>query len=300
MKVLVTGAAGFIGWHVASNLLERGIEVVGFDKHPTTRHPGYQGDILDAEQVYNSMRGVDGVIHLAGVLGTGETVAAPRSTVEANIGGSLNVFEAVREWDIPCSYITVGNGWMYNPYSISKTATESLAWMYNKEHGTKIAVTRVLSAYGPRQKLGPVKKIIPTFIHAALNDRPLCIYGDGEQVCDLIHVADVADILVRALVEPHNQYVSPPSRSEPNPMRFDAGTGIGWTVNEVAEVVLAEVGKPMDDTTIHYVPMRPGEPEGAFVVGDPETLTPLYSGDDAELTSFATGLKETFEWYRSQ
>lgn len=296
MRVLVTGSTGFIGSHVTDNLYRRGIDVLGLDRH-SSRHETVITDILHASNVQSACSGVDGVIHLAGILGTGETVNAPWQTMETNYRGALNVFRACALFDIPCSYITVGNDWMFNPYSISKRATESLAWMFNHEYGTWISVTRVLSAYGPGQKTAPIRKIIPTFIAAALAGRPVEVYGDGEQLCDLIHARDVADVLVRALVVPHGQYNARPPTSGPHPYRFDAGTGTGMSVNEVAALVIAEVGS---DSPIRHVPMRPGEPEGACVVGNPETLRPLYDGQTPDLIKLADGLRETVKWYRSR
>jgi UDP-glucose 4-epimerase len=319
MRVMVTGASGFIGGHVVDNLLERGLEVVAFDRYHKGEQtvPGvarYLGDTRDASDVSECVAQVDGVIHLAGVLGTSETINNPAPAIETNIKGGVNVFQAVREYRKRAVYITVGNYWFNNTYSITKTTAEQIAWMFNREHGTKIAVVRALNAYGPRQKAKPVRKIMPNFIGEALRGEPITVYGDGEQVMDMIHVRDVADILVRALLVDHDQYVYNPERNADNAVKFEAGTGRETTVNDIANMVLDAVANYGGDRgTINHVEMRGGEPPRSVVVGDPNTLQPLFDGQRIDLDgrvlvgkrslpliSLEAGIAETVEWYRTQ
>ena len=280
MHILVTGGQGFIGQHVITRLLLQGHTPVSFDRAhlrpPTCAH--VLGDVRDVESVEEAVARVEGVIHLAALLGTQETVEAPHAAVATNILGSLHVFRACARRRMPCIYITVGNHWMQNPYSITKTCAERFAWMANVEWGATIAVVRALNAYGPGQKAAPVRKIIPTFLNAALAGQPIEIYGDGTQVMDMIHVTDVADILVRALEHE-------PTGEQP----FEAGTGRRTTVTEIADLVAQVAGS----TAPHrYLPMRPGEPLGAVVVGDPETLRPLYSGRVPSFITLEVGLEQ--------
>jgi UDP-glucose 4-epimerase len=320
MKVMVTGASGFIGGHVIDNLLERGIDVIAFDrlqKGEVLRHGVYRflGDTRDWSSVAEAVAVCDGVIHLAGVLGTSETIDDPIPAVETNIRGSLNVFQAVRQYHKRAVYITVGNYWFNNTYSITKTTAELLAWMFNREHGTKIAVVRALNAYGPRQKAAPVRKIMPNFIAQALRGEPITVYGDGEQVMDMIHVRDVADILVRALLVSHEQYSYLPERNVDNLVKFEAGTGRQTTVNDVANEVLDAVADLVggDRGSIEHVAMRGGEPPRSVVVGDPSTLAPLFAGSRIDLDggvlvaprtepliSLEEGVAESVDWYRNQ
>lgn len=299
LRVLVTGASGFIASHTVDALLARGHDVLSFDHRQALPRPGvdqFLGDVRDATAVSEAVAICDGVIHLAGVLGTSETIENPVPSIETNIRGSLNVFQAIRQYKRRGVYITVGNYWFLNSYSITKTAAEALAWMFNREHGTEIAVVRALNAYGPRQKDAPVRKIMPNLVLPALRGEPLVIYGDGEQVMDMIHVRDVADILIRALVEDHGRYKPDPTRNADNPYKFEAGTGRETTVNEIADIVLEQVG----GGRIEHVPMRGGEPARSVVVGDPKTLRPLYGGADPDLISLEDGVAETIEWYRAK
>lgn len=284
-KVLVTGGAGFIGSYVVDNLIERGIHVVVFDhlgRKPREDCDIFLGDTRDYTAVSEAVATCDGVIHLAGVLGTQETISKPQPSVETNIIGGLNVFEAVRHYNIPAVYIAVGNYWMNNSYSITKTTAERFAIMYNKEHGTKIAVVRGLNAYGPRQKHNPVRKIMPNFIIPALNGEEITIYGNGEQIMDMIYVADLAEILVRALLNDHRVY----------DRVFEAGTGRKTSVKFIAEEVIRQVGSG----SVKYVPMRPGESENSVVLANVETLIPL---GKMEMTPLEEGIAITVPYFKN-
>jgi UDP-glucose 4-epimerase len=298
--IMVTGAAGFIGGHVIDNLLARGHRVLAFDHRiaarvPATRVDEFLGSTLSPTDCMEAVGIVDGVIHLAGVLGTSETINNPRPSIETNILGGLNVFEAIRAYKKRAVYITVGNYWFLNSYSITKSTAEALAWMYNNEHGTEIAVVRALNAYGPRQKAEPVRKIMPNFILPALRGEPILVYGDGEQVMDMVYVEDVADILVRALLEDHGQYDPQPERNQDNPLKFEAGTGRRTTVNEIAQAVISVVGRG----SIEHVPMRAGETPRSVVMGNPETLRPLYGGELPKLVTLEEGVASTVAYYRA-
>lgn len=315
MRVLITGASGFIGGYVVDNLLEQGHTPVLLDR--IDNHADWEaaerydpevvaeaevefrlGDIRDYTAVTEAVGTCDRVIHCAGVLGTSETINNPLPAVETNILGSLNVFQGMRQHDVPGTYVTVGNYWMNNSYSITKTTAERFAWMFNREHGTKIAVVRALNAYGPRQKAKPVRKIMPNFVIPALENRPITIYGDGEQVMDMIHVADVADVLVRAAIaDDLDHYAFDPQRDEDSPVKYEAGTGRDTTVNDIARIVLETVGRPyVEGETVEHIPMRGGEPERSVVLGDPATLEPLYP-EGVDLVALEDGVQETVDWF---
>ena len=260
--VLVTGGAGFIGSYVVEDLIERGYEVSILDTRGR-RVPGavtFLGDTRDAISTAEAISRSDGVIHLAGVLGTAEMVANPRTAVESNIMGAVNVFEGAVAAGVPVVNIAIGNYWMDNPYSISKDTADRFSRMFNEYRGGRITTVRTFDAYGPRQvpsaPFGPsrVRKIIPAFVCRALSDRPIEIYGDGEQIIDLIYAADVARILVDALERTE--------RAGPDATVTEAGSGIPISVKDVAERVIEYAGKG----SIVHLPMRPGEKPGAVIV----------------------------------
>jgi UDP-glucose 4-epimerase len=290
-EVLVTGF-GFIGRHVVADLRRRGHAVAVLDRKPNLaaaaelRVTPVVGDIRDAELIRQLVPFYDGVINLAGLLGTSELINDPAAAVQTNIVGALNVFQGCRAGGqlgrrIPCVQITVGNHFMSNPYSISKATSERFAEMFNVEHATDIRVVRVLNAYGAFQRHLPVRKIIPTFVRAALAGEPVTVYGDGEQIMDMIHVEDVARILVDALFAPTLSGV------------ISAGTGRRLTVNEIAKNVISAAHSRSE---IHHLPMRPGEPEHSVVLGEPETLMTLGIHADT-LVEFERGIGQTVHWY---
>ena len=292
MKILVTGASGFIGGHVVDNLLARGHEVIAFDhKENHDRRDGvthFLGDTRDFTSIAEAVAISDGVIHLAGVLGTQETIEEPRPAVETNIIGGLNVFQAIKHYKVPGVYIAVGNHFENNSYSISKTTAERFAFMFNKEHGTRIAVVRGLNAYGPRQKSHPVRKIMPNFCIPAINGEPITIYGDGEQVMDMVFVKDLAEILVRALLLPHGIYDKV----------FEAGPGKDTTVNDIANLVMQETmfQTGMVGPEPNHTPMRPGETPGVVVKANTETLEKIFT--ESEFTPLGLGIAYTVAYYK--
>lgn len=294
MKILVIGA-GFIGGHVVERLLELGHNVSIFDRFRRDHNGAVEkaqvflGDVRDREAVMEAIYLHDGVINLAGILGTMETVDNPHPSVNTNIHGALNVFEGCRpnkmhSNGIPGVQITVGNHFMNNTYAITKTTAERFAVMFNKEHNTRIAVVRGLNAYGEGQKHKPVRKITPNFVVRALQAKAIEIFGDGEQIMDMIYVKDLADILVRALLNDHRCYDTV----------FEGGTGRKTTVNEIANIVNVLTG---NKAGVKYLPMRAGEPDRSVVLGDPSTLAPLgiFAKD---LTPLEKGLEYTVRWYR--
>ena len=284
--ILVTGGSGFIGTHVRDNLLARGKDVIILDRRPH-HYPGvFLADVKDHEAVGQAVSLCDGVIHLAGKLGTQETIDEPMGAVEVNIHGSLNVFDACRIYHKKAVYIGVGNYWMRNPYSITKTAAEKFAYMYNKEHGTQIAMVRGLNAYGPRQLAEPVRKVVPNFVLSALRGEDLIIYGSGDQIMDMIYVTDIAEILVRALLMEHGIYHR----------AIEAGMGRDTTINELAQLIIAACGS---HSRIKHVEMRPGEEPNSVVKADVRTLECLgYSVND--MTSLEAGIAKTTEWHRAR
>jgi UDP-glucose 4-epimerase len=285
-RVLVTGGTGFIGGYTCEELKARGYQPVVLDRmsHRHGLHETVLGDTRDREGVEAIIGTVDGVIHLAGMLGTQETVRHPHPAAETNVLGTLNVLAAAHAYSLPMVNISVGNWWMGNSYSISKHCAERFALMYRKELGAKVSVVRALNAYGPGQKAGPVKKIIPTFVNAALAGEPIKVYGDGESVMDMVHVRDVAHVLVRALEELPDTVV-------------EAGTGRATTVNEIAQMVIDAV--PATISQIEHVPMRPGEDKHSIVLADTGTLLPQIVAA-RDFTTLEDGLAETVEYFARQ
>lgn len=286
MKVLVTGGNGFIGQYTCDELRGQGHTPVMFDRHVKGDSVAAEfilGDIRDDVAVMEAVSRVDAVIHLAGVLGTQETIKNPRPAFDVNINGGLNIMEACTHYAVPLVNIAVGNWFANNSYAISKHTVERLLQMYVRDRGLNGCTVRAVNAYGPRQvaaaPYGPskVRKIVPAFVCRALAGNPIEVYGDGLQIMDMVHVRDVAKILVAALGGPAG-------------VTYEAGPGKNTTVLEVAKAVIAEVG----GGAVEHLPMRPGETNGTVVKADPDTLKPL---GFTEFVSLEDGIKETVAWY---
>jgi UDP-glucose 4-epimerase len=307
MRIGITGASGFIGGHVAEVAVERGHTVVFFDRagrlvEPLDRLMGeglasvFLGDVRDDTAMKELAAHVDGIIHLAAVLGTQETIQDPMPSAETNILGGVNFLEACAHHGVPGAYIGVGNHWMNNTYSITKTAVERFVYMFNKERGTRVNIVRLVNAYGERQSIAPpfgpakVRKITPAFVCRALTGQPLEIYGDGEQVSDMVYVRDGARALVIALENAADGNVWP----EP----VEVGPALSRTVNEVARTIINAARtlgySPVEDLV--HLPMRPGEIPGARVTADVSTLA-MAGMHWSDLTGLDEGIFTTVRWY---
>ena len=295
MKILVTGGAGFIGLHTVEELIKLGHSPVIFD-HYDRRHnypcPVILGDVRDDVAVTEAMAHVDAFIHLAAVLGTQETIKNPRPAAQSNLVGGLNILEAASQYNKPGTYIGVGNHWMNNTYSISKTMIERFIQMFNKERGTRVNIVRAMNAYGPRQRPVPpwgdsmVRKITPSFVCRALTGMDIEIYGDGTQISDMCWVGDVARALVIATEKA--------AAGEVFPEAVEVGPEKNKTVNQVAELI---VDLSESKSKIVHLPMRPGEIPNAIVSADVSTLK--YVGmSDPSLMPLEEGMAITIDWFK--
>lgn len=327
-KVLVTGGSGFIGRATVQELLRRDYEVIIFDHAGSWPPPSYEervitggdgwggegslstlvrmpevfmGDIRDATAVNEAMSHADAWIHLGGVLGTQETILNPLPAAETNVMGGLNILQAAAQYKLPGVCIAVGNHFEDNTYSITKTTVERFCNMYRKYRDLNVTVVRALNAYGPSQSVaapfGPskVRKIMPAFVMRALTGEPIEVYGDGQQIMDMIYVQDVADILATSLDETIRRAEQGLPAIE---NVLSAGTGRRTTVLEIAECVrdwVADLtGKP--PVEIKHLPMRPGETAGVEVIGYPETLDAI-GLEELEFIPLERGVHDTVEWY---
>lgn len=303
MRVLVTGGNGFIGTWVCAELEKNGHTPIVFDHHGNqTAHGWYEcflGDVRDRTSLSEAVSHVDGVIHLAAILGSSETIEDPYPAIETNIIGAVNMMEACLHYAVPMSMTSVGNAWLRSSgagtYTIVKECAADLFEMYRRYRGLKGNLVRPTNAYGPGQSVhssfggtSSVRKIIPTFIHQALAGQPIEVYGDGEQISDCVWVGDVAETLVKAMLHAANGYLHPIA---------EVGPYQSVTVNEVARRVATEVsrqtGEPL--SILNHLPMRAGEVKGV-TKSDVSTLKPYH----ISLTSLYSGLLETVAYYRGR
>lgn len=295
----ITGISGFIAGHVAEECIKRGYKVIGLDhiKREAHEYPEgveiFLGDMRDEAAMMELAAHSDGILHLAGVLGTQECVKNPLPAIDSNIKGGLNFLEACNQYDIPGVNIAVGNYYMNNPYSISKNMIERLCYMYNNDRGGRINQVRAVNCYGPRQTVASpfgsskVRKITPSFVCRALTNMPIEIYGDGQNISDMVYVGDVAKALVNAL-EYADRGITFNESIECGPKEHHA-------VKEVAELIIKLSGSKSE---IVHLPMRPGEQAGVDVTANFDTLKQIGMDVD-ELTSLEQGMTKTIGYFKN-
>ena len=267
MRVCVTGSGGFIGFAVMRELAAAGHEPVGYSL------PEF--DIMDKFTLNSVLADCDAVIHLAGMLGTHELFDTPHAAVQTNVVGTVNILEACKVFGLQYTGITMPAVFP-SIYTATKLCTQKLATAYASSYGIGVSHVRAYNAFGPGQAHGPghPQKIIPTFARQAWNRNPIPIWGDGTQTVDLIHVDDLAALLVQALSFTDDEII-------------EGGTGEPFTVNEVAEMV----GDITGYRGVVYLPMRRGE-KATHIVADGD-CSPL------GLPEFRwSDLVSTVEWYR--
>lgn len=260
MKIGITGGKGFIGSYVVKSLIAQGHQPVIFDHRGKVGNDDNEwmfGDVRDEASVMELAAHVDGIIHLAAVLGTVETIDRPMPAAQTNVLGTLNVFEAASRYDLPVAFAAVGNANIARgTYCITKSASERFVNMYREDRGLRVTSVRPMNAYGPGQSApepyaaAKVRKIVPSFACSALSGDPIRIYGDGTQISDSVYVGDVANVFVKSL-EAAAQGIVP---DHP----IDVGNYNPTSVSQVAQEVIANV----PGATIETVPMRAGEPFG--------------------------------------
>jgi len=216
-KIIVTGATGFIGSHLTEFLIEKGFNVVAFDRYNSNNNWGWLekskyksdihvilGDIRDYDSVSKAMQDCRAVFHLAALIGIPYSYISPLAYIRTNIEGTYNVLEAAKNLNIEQVLITstsetygtaqyvpidekhplVGQ----SPYSASKIAADQLAISYYKSFELPVKIVRPFNTYGPRQS---ARAIIPTIISQILNGKTEIELGNLTPTRDLTFVKDV-------------------------------------------------------------------------------------------------------------
>lgn len=254
MKILVTGAAGFIGMHVAERLLARGDTVVGLDNlndyyDPAlkrarlarlTPHPGFgfrEASVEDraATEPLFAAEGFDGVVHLAAQAGVRYSLANPRAYVDSNIVGFTNILEGCRHHPVrhlvyaSSSSVYGSNSQLpfhesqnidhpVSLYAATKKANELMAHTYSHLFGMPTTGLRFFTVYGP---WGRPDMALFLFTKAMLEGRPIDVYNHGRMMRDFTFVDDIAEGVIRVLDRPATPDASF-DRARPDPARSDA------------------------------------------------------------------------------
>lgn len=233
---------GFLGRATIHAAQRVGHTAWAFDHHLGN---DVMGDLEQLQYTESSHLRPDVVIHLAGMLGTDELFDQVEQAIMVNVIGTARVLEWCRANGAGYVGITMPPVFP-SVYTATKIAADRLATAYHHAYELPVAHVRAYNAYGPGQAYGPghPQKIIPTFAVAGWRGEPIPVWGDGEQIVDLVHASDVGRMLVSA------------AGGELDDVVYDAGTTVPVTVREVAEFVLDVTGSKAG---IKYLPMRRGE-----------------------------------------
>jgi nucleoside-diphosphate-sugar epimerase len=221
---LVTGGAGFIGSHLAEELVRRGHAVRVVDNLATGKRrnlahlPDFEfveGDLADLAVAQRAVHGADFVLHQAAIPSVPRSVKDPITSNRANIDASLNVLVAARDAGVK-RLVYAGSSSAYgdtptlpkredmppnplSPYALQKLVAEQYCQMFTRLYGLETVTIRYFNVFGPRQDPGsPYSGVISLFATAVLEGRQPTIYGDGEQTRDFTYVANVVDGVLRA------------------------------------------------------------------------------------------------------
>jgi dTDP-glucose 4,6-dehydratase len=312
MKWIVTGGAGFIGSSfVRMALLNQWADkVVNLDKLTyagnlenlqTVDHlPGYsfiQADICDSEKINQifSAEAPDAVVHFAAESHVDRSIHSPAPVILTNFNGTFSLLEAARKHKI-ARFVHVSTDEVYgsieepfdadenyplrtsSPYSSSKAGSDLLALSYYTTYKINVSVTRASNNYGPYQF---PEKLIPLMISNALEDKPLPVYGDGQQVRDWLYVEDHCRA-IRSVLE-HGKAGE----------IYNVGGNCSLPNLEVIHRILKATGKP--ESLIQWVTDRPGHDRRYALTN--EKLTSA-TGWQPEM-DFDRGLAATIDWYRT-
>ncbi len=314
-KILVTGADGFIGSHLAESLVRLGYNVKAFtlynsfnkwgwldslDKSVLSEIEVFAGDIRDPYGVKNAMEGCDSVLHLAALIAIPYSYHSPDTYIDTNIKGTLNVLQAARSLNVE-RIIHTSTSEVYgtarfvpiteehplqgqSPYSASKIGADQLAYSFYTSFELPVITIRPFNTYGPRQS---ARAVIPTIITQLANGLDVLKLGSIHPTRDFNYVQDTVDGFIAAL-KAENAF------GETINLGSNFEISIGDTVNVIAELMNKSITIETDDKRL-----RPKDSEVERLWADNKKAAdlihwkPKYGG----LEGFKAGLSKTIEWF---
>ncbi|MBW3110820.1 NAD-dependent epimerase/dehydratase family protein [Bacillus sp. MCCB 382] len=232
MKVLVTGGAGFIGYHVTKNLQEKGHSVIMIDSLITGKEENipdgvafYKMDITSPEiETVFIKEEPDVIIHLAAQISVSYSMKNPQEDGKVNIIGTINLLHLSAKYHLK-KFIFASSAAVYgtplnlpiderhqlmptSSYGLSKMTSENYIQMYYQSNSLPYTILRFSNVYGPRQTSEGEAGVISIFLNSASQDKPIQVFGNGNQTRDFIYVKDVAEACVQSLEHGENKIIN--------------------------------------------------------------------------------------------
>ncbi len=315
MRILITGAAGFLGSHLCDRLLADGHEVVGMDNFITgspanlshlSGHPKFSFIRHDVSNFIFVPGKIDAVLHFASPASPNPKspfgyVNLPIQTMKAGALGTHNTLGVARAhgarfllastseiYGDPLEHPQRETYWGHvdpigprSVYDEAKRFAEALTMAYHRFHGIDTRVVRIFNTYGPRMRLDD-GRVVPNFLQQALRGEPLTVYGDGAQTRSFCYVSDLIDGIVRLLLSDEHMPVNIGNPAETTILQF------AETINRLTS----------NQAGIVFSPRERG-------IGDPQRRQPDISracnllGWEPKV-HLETGLEKTIEYFRSK
>jgi len=307
-KCLVTGGAGFIGSHIATELVSLGCEVTILDNlcaghkenfaHIQDKVTFVEADVRDQDAVAEAMRGVDTVFHQAALASVPLSMKEPLTTHEACVTGTVNVLDAARKEGVR-RVVYAGSSSAYGdspemlkredhlprvetPYAAAKLAGEYYCQSFAAAYDLEVVRLRYFNVFGPRQDpKSPYSAVIPLFASALIEGRRPKIFGSGEQSRDFVYVGNVVHANILAATVPGvsgNVY--------------NVASGMSISVLDLLHKICLELNLPFDP---EFMPARDGD-----ILHSWAEISRIK--DDLGYTvrtNFDEGLKATLEFYKA-
>ena len=306
-KIVVTGAAGFIGSNLTDKLLELGAEVIGLDNLFNGRLENlenamkyknfefHKGDVRDLNFLLDIFKDANIIYHEAAFTSVPQSVKMPDNCNDVNVNGMINVLNAARRIDVDkvifaSSSAVYGDTptlpkheemgrWPISPYGVAKLACEQYAKVWYHVYGLKTTSIRYFNVFGPRQRDSPYSGVIAIWLGRILRNEDLLIYGDGEQSRDFTYVKDV--IQGNLLIAEHDIPGEIINIACGNPIKL----------TDLAKLLLKLTGK--ENLRIKYTDPRPGDIKHSY--GDISKANKLL-GFEAKYTQ-EDGLRDYLNWW---
>jgi UDP-N-acetylglucosamine 4-epimerase len=316
MKILITGAAGFIGSNLCEHMLSEGYTVIGLDNFATGHaynldefksNPNFsfiEGDIRDFDSCLKATEGVDYVLHQAALGSVPRSLLDPITSNEVNVNGFLNMLEAskqnkVKRFVYAASSSTYGDskalpkvedniGKPLSPYAITKYVNELYADIYSSTYGLEAIGLRYFNVFGRRQDPnGAYAAVIPKFVGQFLNGEAPQINGDGSFSRDFTYIDNVIQMNHLAMTTDNPEAIN---------QVYNTAVGDRISILEMAELIregLANYDPSIAKTRIKFGPHRAGDiPHSQASIEKAKkalNYTPSHQ--------FKEGLTASLEWY---